>query len=144
MRLESLRTILALAVARDLDIIQFDITSAHLHGTLMEEHHMEQQEGYILPRKEDWVWRLKKGLYRLVQAGGTWNEEPNSHMESEGFTAAVKDPAVYVKSPWTSDGFAAAGFWVDDCVGIGSGREIDAPAKSVDATYGITGLGEVK
>ena len=49
MCLESLRTILALAAIRDLDVIQFDITSAHLHGTLKEEDYMEQSEGYIAP-----------------------------------------------------------------------------------------------
>lgn len=42
--------------------------------------------------------RLKKGLYGLVQAGRTWNEELNAHMESEGFTATPKDPAMYVKN----------------------------------------------
>jgi len=71
MRLESLRTILTLAAIRDLDVIQFDIPSAYLHGTLKEEVYMEQPEGYIAPGKEDWVWRLRKGLYGLVQAGRT-------------------------------------------------------------------------
>ena len=69
MRLESLRTILALAAIHDLDVIQFDITSVYLHGTLKEEVYMEQPEGYVAPGKEDWEWRLKKGLYGLVQAG---------------------------------------------------------------------------
>jgi len=55
MRLESLRTILALATTRDLDIIQFDITSAYLHDTLKEEAFMEQPKGYVAPGKEDWV-----------------------------------------------------------------------------------------
>ena len=50
MRLESLRTLLALAATRDLDVIQFDITSAYLHGTLKEKVYMEQPEGYIAPR----------------------------------------------------------------------------------------------
>ena len=36
------------------------------------------------------------------------------------------------------------GFSVDDFVGIGSGRIIDVLAESIDAKYGITGLGEVK
>jgi len=62
MRLESLRTTLALAAIRDLDIIQFDITSAYLHGRLKGEVFMEQPEGYVAPGKKDWVWRLKKGL----------------------------------------------------------------------------------
>ena len=48
MHLESLRAVLALAVIRDLDVIQFDITLAHLHGALKEEVYMEQPEGYHL------------------------------------------------------------------------------------------------
>ena len=35
------------AATRDLDVIQFDITSTYLHGTLKEEVYMEQPEGYI-------------------------------------------------------------------------------------------------
>jgi hypothetical protein len=57
---------------------------------------------------------------------------------SRGFVATPKT-AMYVKSSWTRDDFAAAGFRVDDCVAIGSRRELESLAK-----YGITGLGEVK
>ena len=39
--LESFRTILALVAVRHLDVIQFDITLAYLHGTLKEEVYME-------------------------------------------------------------------------------------------------------
>jgi len=42
-----------------------------------------------------------------------------------------------------SNHFTAAGFWVDNCVTIGSGRELATLSKSVDAKYGITGPGEV-
>ena len=143
MRLESLHTILALAATRDLDIIQFDISSAYLHWMLKEEEYMEPN-GYITPGKEGWVWCLKKGLCGLVQAGRTWHRELNAHMEGDGFTATAKDPAMYVKSSWTSEDFAAAGFWVDDCIAIGSKRELESLARGVDAKYGITSLGEVK
>ena len=37
MRLELLPTLLAIVAPRDLDIIQCDITSAYLHGTLKED-----------------------------------------------------------------------------------------------------------
>jgi len=144
MCLESLCTTLALAAIRDLDVIQFDITLAYLHGNLKEEVYMEQPEGYTTPRKEDWVWRLKKGLYGLVQAGRTWNEELHAHMEGKGFTAMPKDPAMYVKSTWASRDFVAAGFWVDDCVAVGSRKELTDLASSVDAKYGTTSLGEVR
>ena len=142
--LESLRTILALLSVRDLDVIQFDITSAYLHWTLKEEVYMEQPEGYVAPRKEDWVWRLKKGVYGLVQAGRTWNEELRAHIESEGFAETPKVPTMYIKNFWTDRDFAAAGFWVDNYVEIGSRKELTALAKSVNAKYDITSLKEAR
>ena len=125
MRLESLRTLLALAASRDFDIVQFDITLAYLHGTLKEELYVEQPDGYVALGKEIWVWRLKKGLYGLVQAGQTWNEESNRHMESVGYVATEKDTAVYVRGSWDRDNFGAGGFWVDDFIGVGAGGELN-------------------
>jgi len=59
---------------------------------------MEQPEGYRVVEKPDWVWKLKEGLYGLVQAGRTWNDdELHSHMVGVGLAATHKDPAVYVK-----------------------------------------------
>ena len=136
--------LLSLAVICDLDIIQFDITSAYLHGTLKEELYMEQPNGYKVSGGVDCIWRLKKGLYGLVQAGRTWNEELNTHMVSVGLTALPKDPAIYVKSNWNQPNFVAGGFWVDDFVGIGSGKDLCELANGVDKKYGITGHGEVK
>jgi len=43
----------ALAAIRNLGIIQSDITSAYLHGTLKEGVYMGQPEGYVAPRKKD-------------------------------------------------------------------------------------------
>ena len=112
MRLEPLRTILALVAIRDLDITHFDVTYAYFRGTLKEEVYMEQQRAMSLLERRI-VWRLKTDLY----------EELNAHMESEVLTVTAKDPAIYVKNSWSSHAFAAAGFWVDDCVAIGYGKE---------------------
>ena len=119
MRLKSLHTLLALAAIRDLNVIQFDITSAYLHDTLKEGLYMERLEGYKAPGKRDWVWRLKKGLYGLEKAGRTWEKGVNSHMVSEGLAATPKDPAVYVKIAWNQEYFVAGVFWVDDFVRMG-------------------------
>ena len=135
MHLESLCTLLALAASNDLDIMQFDITSAYLHGTLKEELYVEQPDSCVAPGKETWVWCLKKGLYGLIQVGHTWNEELNGHMESVGYAAT---------GSWDHENFVAGGFWVDNFIGIGSGEGLNSLAKSVDEKYGITGLGEVK
>ena len=114
MCLGSLRTILALADIRNLSIIQFDITSAYLHGTLKEEVYMEQPEGYVAPGKEDWVCRLRKGPYRLVRAGRTWNKELNAHMQRglqqqphiQQFT--LKPPGRAATSPQQDSGWTTA------------------------------------
>ena len=97
---------------------------------------MEKPDRYAAPGKENWVWRLKKGLYGLVQAGRTWNAELETHVEGLGYTA---NPAVYIKSSCDRADVAAGGFWLHNSVGIRSGKELDALAKSVDARYGITG-----
>jgi hypothetical protein len=64
-------------------------------------------------------------------------------MLSEGLVATPKVPAVYVKNPWDQKDFVAGGFWVDEFVGIGFRKELEALKNGVDAKYGITGLGEV-
>ena len=46
MRLDSLRTLVALAAMLDLEISQMDIKGAYLNGTLEEEIYMKQPEGY--------------------------------------------------------------------------------------------------
>ena len=53
---------------------------------------MEQPEGYVAPRKKDWVWVS-------TEAGRPWTVELNAFIESEGFTATAKDPAIYIKTP---------------------------------------------
>ena len=106
--------------------------------------HCAPSTGYKVSGGVDCVWRLKKGLYGLVQAGRIWNEELNTHIVSVGLTASPKDPAIYVKGDWNRPDFVAGGFWVDDFVGIGSGRDLAELAKGVDEKYGITGYGEVK
>ena len=53
MHLESLQTLLALTALHDFAIVQFDITSAYLHGTLKEDIFVEQLDRYIELGKED-------------------------------------------------------------------------------------------
>jgi len=52
----------------------------------------------------------------MVQASRAWNEELNFGMESEEFTTALRDPAVYVEGSWNRDDVAVGGFSVDDFV----------------------------
>jgi hypothetical protein len=76
--------------------------------------------------------------------GRTWDEELNTHMENVGFVVRLKDPAIYIRGTWSQEDFIVGGFWVDDSIRIGSGKELNKLARGIDAKYSITGLGQVK
>ena len=71
---------------------------------------MGQSDGYAAPGKETWVCRLQKGLYSLVQAGRTRNQDLNTRMKGIRYAVTEKVPAVYVRSTWNQADFAAGGF----------------------------------
>eukprot|EP00253_Pinus_taeda_P035284 PITA_35284 len=71
-KMSSIRVILGLVVALDLECEQLDVKTAFLHGELEEEIYMEQPEGFIEKGKEGLVCRLKKSLYGLKQAPRQW------------------------------------------------------------------------
>ena len=64
----SVRTLLALAVQKDMIVHQMDVVTAFLNGELDEEIYMQQPDGYQVSGKENLVYKLKKSLYGLKQA----------------------------------------------------------------------------
>jgi hypothetical protein len=64
-RMESIRTLIAMAVQRRMHLHQVDITTAFLHGELVEEVYMELPEGFVTPGSENLVCKLKKSIYGL-------------------------------------------------------------------------------
>lgn len=70
---DTLRVILSLVAAKDLDMAQLDIKTAFLNGELDEEIYIEQPEGYVAEGKGNLVCRLNKCLYGLKQASRVWN-----------------------------------------------------------------------
>jgi len=64
----SIRVLLAFVALFDLELEQFDVKIAFLHGELEEEIYMKQPEGFVFPEKEQLVCRMKNSLYGLKQA----------------------------------------------------------------------------
>ena len=72
-RLESLRTLIALSVQNDLQLHQIDVTTAFLNGELKEEVFMNQPNGFIKEGQEYLVCKLKRSIYGLKQSPRCWN-----------------------------------------------------------------------
>jgi Reverse transcriptase (RNA-dependent DNA polymerase) len=65
-RIESLRILLAVAAAEDLEVHQMNMVTAYLAGELKEEIYMAIPQG--LTGTDGKVCRLKKSLYSLKQS----------------------------------------------------------------------------
>ena len=58
---------------------------------------MNQPEGFVIPRKENFVCKLKKSLYGLKQSPRQWYKRFDSFMLSYGFKRSDYDNCVYLK-----------------------------------------------
>ena len=71
-KMTSIRFLLSIAVAYDLEIEQMDVKTTFLHGDLEEEIYMTQLEHYVVKGKSYLVCKLKKSLYGLKQSPRMW------------------------------------------------------------------------
>ncbi|KAG8951326.1 hypothetical protein FRC04_006566, partial [Tulasnella sp. 424] len=96
MRWGALQTIFALAAIEDMEIESIDISNAYLNRVLPEGEvvYMRQPEGFQ-QKDNEWVCRLKKGLYGLKQSGRLWYQRLGDELEKLGFKRLVSDPSIY-------------------------------------------------
>lgn len=93
----TLRIVLAIVAALDLEIIQLDVKTAFLYGDLEESIYMEQPEGYSVVGKEKEVCRLIKSIYGLKQSPRCWNIKFNDFLLKFGLKRSTADPCVYYR-----------------------------------------------
>jgi hypothetical protein len=118
----SIRALLALVAAEDLELELLDIKTAFLNGTLQEEVYINHPPGY--PQgPPGTVLKLKKTLYGLKQAPRAWHQRLNEELNRVGFTASVADPGLYV---YTKDSGSTAHImvYVDDLLIASSDKKL--------------------
>ena len=94
----SIRTLLSIVAMHDYELEQLDVKATFLlHGELEEDIYMNQPEGFVIPRKENFVCKLKKSLYGLKQSPRQWYKRFDSFMLSYGFQRSDYDRCVYLK-----------------------------------------------
>lgn len=93
-RMTTVRTLLSVAVQRNLHLHQMDVRTAFLNGKLSETVYMRQPPGFERGNK---VCKLNKSLYGLKQAPRSWNERFNSFILKLGFQRSQYDSCLYTR-----------------------------------------------
>ena len=97
-KFETIRIVMAITAADDLEIVQFNIKTAFLHGDIAELLYMEQPEGFVDLSHPDYVCLLRKALYRLKQSSRNWNTKFHAFLLQFGLTVSDADPCAYFSS----------------------------------------------
>ena len=93
----SIRAFLGIVSFNDYELEQLDVKTAFLHGELEEDIYMQQQEGFTVSSKEDYVCLLKRSFYGLKQSPRQWYKRFDSFMISHDFKRSSFDNCVYFK-----------------------------------------------
>lgn len=132
-RFDSIRSLLAVAAAKDFEIAQIDVKTAFLYDDLTETIYMEQPDGF-----EDGTNRvclLNKSLYGLRQVPRQWHAKFDNFMKEFGLEPTTADPCIYT----SEGGELLVALYVDDGLVIGKSKlEIDKLLKSMQQKFEIT------
>lgn len=142
-RFASIRLLLALVAHLDLELVQMDVKTAFLNGTLGEEIYMDQPIGFVSKGQEDKVCRLKRSIYGLKQSSRQWYFRFHEAITSFGFTMVDEDHCVYVQK--TSEGITFLSLYVDDILLAGNNMEmINTTKEWLSSVFEMKDLGEAR
>nr|KYP64460.1 Retrovirus-related Pol polyprotein from transposon TNT 1-94 [Cajanus cajan] len=82
---KTIRVLLAMVSALDMELEKLDMKTAFLHGNLEEQIYMSQPDGFLEVGKENHVCLLKKSLYGLKQSLRQWYKRFDAFMISYNF-----------------------------------------------------------
>ncbi|KAI5336241.1 hypothetical protein L3X38_015508 [Prunus dulcis] len=122
-RLDTIRTLIALAAQKGWKLWQLDVKSTFLNRVLEEEVYVDQPDGFVVKGDEDKVYRLRKALYGLKQAPRAWYSEINTYLNQCGFHKSPSEATLYVRTK-EGVGTLIVSIYVDDIVYTGSSDEM--------------------
>ena len=117
-KFNTIRCILALGAALDLEIHQMDVKTAFLNGELEEDIYMTQPQGFEVKDFEHLACKLKKSLYGLKQSPRAWYQRIDAFFTKEGFTRSEADHSLYIKQ--TGEYLLIVLIYVDDLIILAS------------------------
>nr|GEX81899.1 hypothetical protein [Tanacetum cinerariifolium] len=96
-RMEAIRIFLAYAAHKSFSVLQMDVKTAFLHGSLKEDVYVCQPEGFIDADHPSHVYKLKKALYGLKQAPRAWYDELSTFLLQNNFFKGIIDPMLFIR-----------------------------------------------
>jgi hypothetical protein len=141
-KLKSLKLILSLAAARDLEVKQVDFDTAFLNAELSHDVYMELPPGSKYPPGT--VIKLLKSIYGLKQAGHDWHEVLRDLLVSLGYMQLECDKCVFIKR--TADGrMIILPLYVDDTLAVYDKQDEHiwlADKAAIASRYAIKDIGD--
>jgi len=139
-RFESVRTLIAFAVQKNLKLYQMDVTCAFLNGDLAEEIYLQQPECFVVAGEEHKVCKLNKSIYGLKQSARCWNICIDEQLHKMGFKTSSSDPCIYI-----SDQNIYVALYVDDLIICGESEDkLRWVKKELTDRFKLKDLGELQ
>ena len=140
----SIRILLAMVAAHDLELSQMDVVTAFLNGDLDEEIYMEQPQGFQGVNFPNGVCKLQKALYGLKQGPRQWHAKMHTLLVGKlKFTSTTTDACFYIRH--TANNIEAIALYVDDLLIAGSDPTSLATIKTqLCGAFEMKDLGEAK
>ncbi|GJT99890.1 putative ribonuclease H-like domain-containing protein [Tanacetum coccineum] len=95
-KMEAISIFLAYDVHKSFTVLQMQVKTAFLHGSLKEDVYVCQPEGFIDADHPSHVYKIKKVLYGLKQAPREWYDELSKFLQQNHFNKGTIDPTLFI------------------------------------------------
>ena len=140
----SIRIVFVLMLMASWKNYLLDVKGAFLMGLFEngEEIYTPVPQGFEKHYPEGAYWLLLKTVYGLKQAAKMFWKMLLKAMRSMKFEKSWADPCLYYK--WTDDGLVLWLSWIDDCLCVGSEKNVNDSKNEMSRRFDCDDVGEVK
>ena len=141
---ETFRILLQLSAKQGHVMHQFDVKTAFLHSTIVEEVYLEQPQEFVKCGSdgEKLVCRLNKSIYGLKQATNNWYNELANFLLRQGFSRSRNDHCLFARSEAEDHTFILV--WVDDIILASRSMTVVSDVKkALEATFHVEDRGRL-
>nr|GEY77584.1 copia protein [Tanacetum cinerariifolium] len=96
-RLEAIRIFLAYVAHKNMVVYQMDVKTTFLNGNLREQVYVSQPDEFVDQDDPNYVYKLKKALYRLKQAPRAWYDMLSSLLITQDFYKGSLDLTLFIR-----------------------------------------------